>query len=110
MKQLFIFLSLLASFNTFAGSEDAVIIDVRSEGEWNQGHLSRAQRVNWDEISNEITKIAPDKNEKIILYCRSGNRAGKAMKALANMGYKDLTNAGGLESAKNLLGDKVVKD
>ncbi len=84
MKQLFIFLSLLVSVNTFAGLEDAIIIDVRSEGEWNQGHLSRAQRVNWDEISNEIAKIAPDKNEKIILYCRSGNRAGKAMKALAN--------------------------
>ena len=109
MKQLFIFLSLLVSVNTFAGLEDAIIIDVRSEGEWNQGHLSRAQRVNWDEISNEIAKIAPDKNEKIILYCRSGNRAGRAMKILNELGYQDVINAGGLKSAQELLQDNIIK-
>ena len=96
MKQLFIFLGLLISVSTFSNTQEPLIIDVRSEAEWNQGHLLKAQRVDWDKISNEITKIAPDKNKKIILYCRSGNRAGKAMKVLASMGYTDLTNAGGL--------------
>ena len=76
MKQLFIFLCLLISVNTFSNTQEPLIIDVRSEAEWNQGHLLKAQRVDWDKISNEITKIAPDKNKKIILYCRSGNRAG----------------------------------
>ena len=108
MKQLFLFLGLLISVNTFSNTQEPLIIDVRSEAEWNQGHLLKAQRVDWDKISNEITKIAPDKNKKIILYCRSGNRAGKAMKVLASMGYTDLTNAGGLESAQELLNDKVV--
>ena len=110
MKQLFILLGILLSVNAFSNLEEALIIDVRSEAEWNQGHLLKAQRVDWDKISNEITKIAPDKNKKIILYCRSGNRAGKAMKVLASMGYTDLTNAGGFNSAKELLNDKVVTD
>ena len=108
MKQLFILLGILLSVNAFSNLKEALIIDVRSEAKWNQGHLLKAQRVDWDKISNEIAKIAPEKNKKIILYCRSGNRAGKAMKVLASMGYTDLTNAGGLESAQELLNDKVV--
>ena len=108
MKQFFIFLSLLITVNLFSNTDEAIVIDVRSLAEWNQGHLSKAQRVDWDEISNEIMKLAPDKNKKIILYCRSGNRAGKAMKTLAKIGYSDLTNAGSLESAKDLLNDIVV--
>jgi len=110
MKQLFIFFSLLVSVNVFSNFEEALVIDVRSEAEWNQGHLLRAERINWDEISNKISHIALDKNKKIILYCRSGNRAGKAMKVLAEMGYTDITNAGSLESARELLNDKVVRD
>ena len=108
MKQFFIFLSLLITVNLYSNTDEAIVIDVRSAAEWNQGHLSKAQRVDWDAISNEITKLAPNKNSKIILYCRSGNRAGKAMKTLAKMGYSDLTNAGSIESAKNLLNDMVV--
>ena len=68
MKQLFILLGILLSVNAFSNLEEALIIDVRSEAEWNQGHLLKAQRVDWDKISNEITKIAPEKNKKIILY------------------------------------------
>lgn len=110
MKRLFIFFSLLVSVNVFSNFEEALVIDVRSEAEWNQGLLLRAERINWDEISNKISNIALDKNKKIILYCRSGNRAGKAMKVLAEMGYTDITNAGSLESARELLNDKVVRD
>ncbi len=108
MKRLFIFFSLIVSINVLSNFQEALIIDVRSEAEWNQGHLVRAQRINWDEISYKILNIAPDKNKKIILYCRSGNRAGKAMKVLFEMGYTDITNAGSLESARKLLNDEVV--
>ncbi len=60
MKQLFILLGILLSVNAFSnGLKEAIIIDVRSEAEWNQGHLSRAQRVNWDDISNEIATDSP---------------------------------------------------
>ena len=64
MKRLFIFLTLLISVNVFSNLEEPLIIDVRSQAEWNQGHLERAERINWDEISNKISNIAPDKNKK----------------------------------------------
>ena len=110
MKRLFIFLTLLISVNVFSNLEEPLIIDVRSQAEWNQGHLERAERMNWDEISNKISNIAPDKNKNIILYCRSGNRASKAMKVLIEMGYTNITNAGSMESAKELTNDVVVRD
>ena len=47
---------------------------------------------------------------KIILYCRSGNRAGKSMKILTNLGYTNVINAGGLQSAKELSNDRVIKE
>ena len=109
MKNLYILITLLFSFNIMASFEEAIVIDVRTEGEWNQGHLSRAQRVNWEEIGSNISTLSPNKKDQIVLYCRSGNRAGKAMKILNELGYQDVINAGGLKSAQELLQDNIIK-
>ena len=109
MKNLYILITLLFSFNITASFEEAIVIDVRTEAEWNQGHLSRAQRVNWEEIGSNISTLSPNKEDQIVLYCRSGNRAGKAMKILNELGYQDVINAGGLKSAQELLQDNIIK-
>ena len=49
------------------------------------------------------------KNEKIYLYCRSGNRSGKAADILISIGYKDVINLGSLESAAEQLKRNIVK-
>ena len=108
--KLLLAISMVVSMNIFSDLSNAVIIDVRSESEWNEGQLSKAYRVDWDEIAGSIEEIVPDKNMQIILYCRSGNRAGKSMKILTNLGYTNLINAGGLQSAKELSNDKVIKE
>ena len=110
IKKIISLTALIFTLNIFPNIEEAIVIDVRSQAEWNTGHLSRATRMDWNTIANQISEIAPNKDTQIILYCRSGNRAGKSMKALNQLGYKNVTNAGGLESARVLIQDKVIKD
>ena len=50
---------------------DAVVIDVRTLEEWNQGHLSLASHIEWKDIGNKIQEVAPNKKRQIIIYCRS---------------------------------------
>ena len=86
----------------------SIMIDVRTKQEWDTGFIDGAIHIPLKNLSNNIGKYTENNNEEILLYCRSGNRAGKAMKTLAKMGYSNLTNAGSVESAKNLLNDTVV--
>ncbi len=84
-------------------SAEAVWIDVRSEEEYARGHLQQAPRIGHDEIETGITALALDKDTPIYLYCAVGGRAGVAKSRLEAMGYTNVTNAGGLEDARQLL-------
>ena len=83
-----------------------IVIDVRTEAEWNTGHLVGARHVEWQ----DILKISLDlqKDEEIYLYCRSGNRSGKATKILQEAGYINAKNAGSIIDASELLGIKII--
>ena len=82
------------------------VIDVRTEAEWNTGHLEGALHIEWQ----EILKISSDikKDEEIFLYCRSGNRSGKATKILLEAGYVNAKNAGSILNASELLNIKII--
>jgi phage shock protein E len=82
------------------GDEAAVWIDVRSAGEYAQGHVAGATLIPHDEIEAGIQDLQVEKDTPILLYCRSGNRAGKAQKRLEALGYTNVTNLGGLEDAR----------
>ena len=84
-----------------------VVIDVRTPDEWSSGHLENAMNVEWQDILN-ITKSVT-KDEKIYLYCRSGNRSGRATQILIDAGYSNVTNAGSLKQASDLLNLNIVK-
>jgi len=77
-----------------------LIVDVRTQEEWDEGHLQSAVHIPHDEISDEIAKHAKDKQRKIVLYCRSGGRAGVALQALKKLGYTNVENAGGFNDVK----------
>ena len=72
-------------------------IDVHSAEEFRQGHLNGAINIAHTEIADRISQIAPDKNQPINLYCRSGRRAETALTELKNLGYKNVTNHGGYD-------------
>ena len=83
---------------------NTVIIDVRSQQEWDAGHIEQATLIPHSEIAARIAEVAPDKSQPIALYCRSGGRAGKAKAELEAMGYTNVQNWGGLEQARAKLG------
>ena len=87
--------------------EKAVILDVRTPEEFSNGHVEESINYEWQEIALKIRDI--DKNEKIYLYCRSGNRSQKATNILLDLGYKDVTNLGSLDEAAAFLDKKVNK-
>ena len=82
------------------------IIDVRTEAEWNTGHLEGAFHIEWQDIL-ELSSDIP-KDEEIYLYCRSGNRSGKATKILLDAGYINAKNAGSISEASKLLNTKII--
>ena len=83
-----------------------VVVDVRTEAEWNTGHLEGALHIEWQDILKISSNI--QKDEEIYLYCRSGNRSGKATKILQEAGYINAKNAGSIIDASELLGIKII--
>ena len=68
----------------------AEIIDVRSVCEYNEGHISRAVNIPEYEIDLNFKKIYPNKDQEIVLYCKSGKRSRSAYKKICSMGYKNI--------------------
>lgn len=78
----------------------ALVIDVRSDKEYKEGHIKDAKNVNVDTIEKEIEKVEPNKDKKIILYCNTGKKSGKATEKLKKLGYKNVSNAEGVKQYK----------
>ncbi|MCW9029708.1 MAG: rhodanese-like domain-containing protein [Kangiella sp.] len=83
--------------------DDVTIIDVRTDGEFNNSHYSGAVNIPVDEIGNRIGQLNLAKDETFIVYCRSGNRAGKAKDVLEEMGYSNVLNGVSEDSLDKLL-------
>jgi phage shock protein E len=74
---------------------EILVIDVRSNQEFDTGHFSTAINIPHDQIGNQINKLEPYKKKTILLYCHSGNRAAAAEKILLKNGFVNVVNAGG---------------
>ncbi|MEZ9407723.1 MULTISPECIES: rhodanese-like domain-containing protein [unclassified Vibrio] len=74
--------------------EGALVVDVRTPGEFKQGHLDNAINYPLSEVATHFASI--DKAQPIVLYCRSGNRSGQAYQYLKAQGFTQIHNAGGL--------------
>lgn len=108
--QLNSLLLLIALASGWVGAEpDNIIIDVRSDSEWAAGHLESAQHLELGLVAKNIETLVEDKDQRIYLYCRSGNRSGQAKAILEAMGYSNVVNAGGVGNASELLGEDVVR-
>lgn len=98
MKLITILVATLLSLSVWAS--EPVWIDVRSAGEFGGEHLDGAHNIPHTQISADIAALNLDKDAEILLYCRSGRRAGVALEALQKLGYTNVKNIGGLEDAK----------
>ena len=90
-------------------SDEPLIVDVRSLEEVKTGIIQDAIHIEWTEIDKEINNIDITKDRPIYLYCRSGNRSGKAAVMLEKIGFTNVINAGGIDEAAKNLEKKIVK-
>jgi len=100
---------IFLSFSSIVFSDEPLVIDVRSLEEVKTGIIQDAIHIEWTEIDKEITKIGLTKDQTIYLYCRSGNRSGKAAAILEKIGYTNAINAGAITEAAKKLDRKIVK-
>ena len=107
LLKIYALATLLLSSIVF--SDEPLIVDVRSLEEVKTGIIQDAIHIEWTKIDKEITKIDISKDHAIYLYCRSGNRSGKAVDILKNLGYVNVINAGGIKDAAKKLDKKIVK-
>lgn len=83
--------------------DGALIIDVRTAGEFASGHIDGAINIPYDVIDKEIENYAPERERSILVYCRSGNRSSHAKQTLVNMGYTKVSNGGGYDFMRRKL-------
>lgn len=86
-------------------TDSVILIDVRTKEEWDTGHAATALHIPHDEISDRITEVTSDKDAEIVLYCKSGGRAGRAKSALEELGFTNVENAGGYEDIQERLSE-----
>lgn len=75
-------------------TNEYLLIDVRTEEEYNSGHIPTAIHIPHTEIVENVP--AGEKDDLIVVYCRTGARAGRALEALQEAGYTNVYNFGGI--------------
>lgn len=76
--------------------EDYIILDVRTPEEFDAGHIPNAVNLPNESISTAPTELLPEKDQLILVYCRSGNRSKQASGKLAKLGYTNIVEFGGI--------------
>lgn len=79
---------------------DALVVDVRTPGEFASGHVVGAQNVDVNGGAFGATLDAESRGRPVYLYCRSGSRSEKAADSLRAMGFTQVVNAGGFDALK----------
>lgn len=87
-----------SEFKVKFDEEGGEVIDVRSKGEFKQGHLRVATKnINvLDDFEGKIRKL--DKEQNYFLYCQTGNRSGRAARIMKNNGFENVFNVGGINT------------
>ena len=91
-------------------SQGAKVVDVRTPGEFQSGHIDGAINVPLNELAERIGKQVPNKDQVLLLHCLSGTRSGMAKGILKGMGYASVFNLGSYFRAKGIVqaGRKVA--
>ena len=76
--------------------EGYVILDARTQEEYDQGHIPGAIVISHEEIAEKAEEVLTDKDQLILVYCRSGRRSKIAAEALVGLGYTNIREFGGI--------------
>ena len=75
--------------------ESSVLVDVREEDEWSEGHIPGAVHVPRGFLESRIERVAPDRARPVVLYCAVGSRSAFAAKTLEELGYENVVSLAG---------------
>ena len=78
--------------------DDYVILDARTQTEYDEGHIPGAILIPHDTVATAAEDALPDKDQLILVYCRSGNRSKQASQTLVDLGYTNVVEFGGINS------------
>lgn len=84
----------------YKANED-IIIDVRTNSEFSEGHLNDAKNIDVNDDNFEKNISSLDKKKTYYLYCRSGNRSSKALKIMQKLGFTKVFNLGAYQDLVN---------
>ncbi len=86
-----------------ASTTKLVILDVRTPEEFSEIRVKGSQNIDWNgpDFKERVLKL--DKNACYKVYCRSGNRSGRAMELMISLGFKDVENLGSVSEAAQKL-------
>ena len=76
--------------------EGYIILDVRTQEEYDQGHIPGAIVISHEEIVEKAEEVLTDKDQLILVYCRSGRRSKIAAETLVELGYTNIKEFGGI--------------
>ena len=122
MKRTYLALILLLSFDALSAElwsvaqlqkaisksdHKPVLLDVRTQSEYNDGHIQDAINIPHDQILKEPQLVSAYKDSQMVVFCRSGVRAGKVIEMLEGLGFKEIIDIDGDMLAWNEAGHSV---
>ena len=81
--------------------DDYMIIDVRTNDEYDEGHLDKAINIEYQDIVKKLKEKNISKETPIIVYCKSGGRSGQAYESLKEEGYTHIYDLGAISNCQN---------
>ena len=122
MKRTYLSLILLMSFDVLSAElwsvaqlqkaisksgHKPVLLDVRTQSEYNDGHIQDAINIPHDQLLKEPQLVSAYKDSQMVVFCRSGVRAGKVIEMLEGLGFKGIIDIDGDMLAWNEAGHSV---
>lgn len=77
-------------------AQEVVVVDVRTQSEYDEGHIANAVLVPNESIGQELPEELPDTDAVLLVYCRSGRRSREASEKLLALGYQNVYDMGGI--------------
>ena len=122
MKRIYLALILLMSFDALSAElwsvaqlqkaisksgHKPVLLDVRTQSEYNDGHIQDAINIPHDQLLKEPQLVSAYKDSQMVVFCRSGVREGKVIEMLEGLGFKEIIDIDGDMLAWNEAGHSV---
>ena len=95
-KVMYVEISAEDAKNIMDSEKDYIILDVREQDEYDAGHVSGAILIPYTDIESKAPEMLPDKDKTLLVYCRSGRRSKIAAASLAELGYTNVKEFGGI--------------